>query len=153
MSDRTNVHVLDSDAGERLQFSDAEFVVKASADTTDGAFTIIEEIEPLDTPLHVHEHEDELFYVLEGDHVFQIGDEKLQAGPGGVIFAPPHSPRAPARDTADRTHADDDLSRRVRGVLQRAGRGGAQRLDRAGVQQRLQEVRSDVALAFATVHA
>jgi len=36
-----------------------------------GAFCIIEEIAPLDTPLHVHEHEDELFYVLEGEHVFR----------------------------------------------------------------------------------
>jgi hypothetical protein len=43
---------LDADGGERLRFSDAEFVVKASSDTTGGAFTIIEEVAPLDTPLH-----------------------------------------------------------------------------------------------------
>jgi hypothetical protein len=33
---------VDGDRGERLRFSDAEVVVRASADTTGGAFTIIE---------------------------------------------------------------------------------------------------------------
>ena len=47
------------DGGERLRFSDAEFVVKVSAETTGGVFTIIEETAPLDTPLHVHRNEDE----------------------------------------------------------------------------------------------
>ena len=96
MAKRTG-HALDGDGGERLRFSDAEFVVKASADTTDGAFTIIEEIAALDTPLHVHEHEDELFYVLEGEHVFQVGDEEFQVGPGGVVFAPRRVPHAHRR--------------------------------------------------------
>lgn len=41
---------LDADGGGRLRFSDAEFIVKASADATGGAFTIIEEGAPLDTP-------------------------------------------------------------------------------------------------------
>jgi mannose-6-phosphate isomerase-like protein (cupin superfamily) len=71
-------------------------LVKASADTTGGAFTVFEEREPVDTPLHVHEHEDELFYVLEGEHVFRVGDEELKVGPGGMVFAPrgvPHSQR------------------------------------------------------------
>ena len=78
--------------GERLRFSDAEFLLKASAETTGGAFAIIEEIDPLDTPAHVHEHEDELFYVLEGEHVFRVGDEEHHGGPGAVVFAPRHVP-------------------------------------------------------------
>jgi mannose-6-phosphate isomerase-like protein (cupin superfamily) len=87
---------LDSDGGERLRFGEVEIVVKASADTTGGAFTIFEENEPVDTPLHVHEHEDEMFCVLEGEHVFQVGDEEFRVGPGGFAFAPrgvPHSQR------------------------------------------------------------
>ena len=82
--------------GERLAFSGAEFLVKASAETTDGAFSIIEEQNPLDTPRHVHEHEDELFVVLEGWHVFVVGDRELSAGPGDVVFGPrgvPHEHR------------------------------------------------------------
>jgi len=79
---------LDADGGERVRFSDAEFLTKASAETTGGSFSIIEEIAPLDTPLHVHQNEDELFVVLEGEHVFQVGDDEFDAGPGGVVFGP-----------------------------------------------------------------
>ena len=83
--------------GERLRFSDAEFLVLASAATTGGAFTIIEEIAPVDTPRHVHEHEDELFYVLEGEHVFEVGDGELRVGPGATVFAPRGVPHAHRR--------------------------------------------------------
>ena len=53
--------------------------------------------EPVDTRLHVHENEDELFYVLEGEHVFQVGDQEFQAGPGGLVFAPRGVPHAQRR--------------------------------------------------------
>ena len=33
-----------------------------------------------DTPLHVHERDDELLYVLEGEHVFQVGDDDSPSG-------------------------------------------------------------------------
>jgi len=88
---------LEAEGGERLQFGEVEIVVKASADTTGGAFTIFEENEPVDTPLHVHENEDELFYVLEGEHVFQVGDQDLHAGPGELVFAPRGVPHAQRR--------------------------------------------------------
>jgi mannose-6-phosphate isomerase-like protein (cupin superfamily) len=89
---------LDGDSGERLGFGPVTILVRASADTTAGAFTVFEEVPPLiDTPLHVHEREDELFYVLEGEHVFQVGDEELRAGPGGVVFAPKGVPHAQRR--------------------------------------------------------
>jgi len=88
---------LDASAGERLSFAGAVFLVKASAESTGGAFSIIEEIDPLDTPLHVHANEDELFYVVEGEHVFQVGDEEFPAGRGAVVFAPRHVPHAQRR--------------------------------------------------------
>jgi uncharacterized RmlC-like cupin family protein len=71
-------------------------VIKASVDSTGGAFTIFEENEPVDTPLHVHANEDELFYVLEGEHVFRVGEDEFRVGPRGLVFAPrgvPHSQR------------------------------------------------------------
>ena len=83
--------------GERLRFGDVEVLVKASADTTGGAFTIFEERDPVDTPLHVHTNEDELFYVLEGEHVFQVGNEEHRAGPGALVFAPRGVPHAQRR--------------------------------------------------------
>jgi len=90
-------YALDAEGGERLRFGEVEVVVKASADTSGGAFTIFEENEPVDTGLHVHENEDELFYVLEGRHVFQVGDQEFQAGPGELVFAPRGVPHAQRR--------------------------------------------------------
>jgi mannose-6-phosphate isomerase-like protein (cupin superfamily) len=83
--------------GERLRFGEVEILVKASAAATGGSFTVFEENEPVDTPLHVHENEDELFYVLEGEHVFQVGEEEFRVGPGGLAFAPRGVPHAQRR--------------------------------------------------------
>src|SRR5215211_2688442 len=88
---------LDANGGERLVFGDVTVLVRASAETTRGAFTVIEELPPMvDTPLHVHATEDEMFYVLEGEHIVQCGDQEFNLGPGGVVFLPrgiPHSQR------------------------------------------------------------
>lgn len=88
---------IEVEGGERLRFSDAEFIVKASAGSTHGAFTVIEEVNPLDTPLHVHENEDELWYVLEGEHVIQVGDNEFHVGPGEIVFGPRGVPHAQRR--------------------------------------------------------
>ncbi len=96
MAATPNGFALACDAGEPLRFSDAEFLVKASAETTGGSFSIVEEVAPLDTPSHVHANEDELFIVLEGDHEFTVGDTVFDVAPGAVVFAPrgvPHSHR------------------------------------------------------------
>ena len=86
-----------SDEVERLEFGGATLLVRASASTTNGAFSLFEEVPPLiDTPLHVHEREDEYFFILEGEHVFQVGDNTFQVGPGAFVVAPrgiPHSQR------------------------------------------------------------
>lgn len=97
MSGHTLGFVLDSTGGEVLRFAGAELRVLASAESTAGAFTIVEEVDPLDTPRHVHEREDELFYVLEGEHWFELGDAMYRVGPGGTIFAPRRVPHAHRR--------------------------------------------------------
>jgi mannose-6-phosphate isomerase-like protein (cupin superfamily) len=88
---------VDHDSGERLEFGGTMIVVRASADTTGGAFTLFEEETPvLDTSRHVHRETDELYYVIEGEHVFVCGDQEFTVGPGGTVFLPhgvPHSHR------------------------------------------------------------
>jgi mannose-6-phosphate isomerase-like protein (cupin superfamily) len=39
-------------------------------------------------PLHVHEREDELFYVVEGHYLFQCGDQSVQVSQGGLVYLP-----------------------------------------------------------------
>jgi mannose-6-phosphate isomerase-like protein (cupin superfamily) len=89
----TGPFATDAEGGERLRFGGVELLLKAAA----GTFTVFEERDPVDTPLHVHEHEDELFYVLEGEHVFQVGAEAFRAGPGALVFAPRGVPHAQRR--------------------------------------------------------
>ncbi|MGH3076893.1 MAG: cupin domain-containing protein [Gaiellaceae bacterium] len=88
---------LEADAGERLVFGALTILIRATAETTGGAFCLFEEVPPIaDTPLHVHENEDELFYVLEGEHLVRVGNDEYRVGPGGLVFAPrgiPHSQR------------------------------------------------------------
>lgn len=94
---RPPAHVVEAGGGERLAYGGAEFVIRASAESTGGAFSIIEEINPVDAPMHVHEHHDELFYVLDGRHVFTVGDREFQAGPGDLVFGPRGVPHAQRR--------------------------------------------------------
>src|SRR5262249_38909146 len=39
-------------------------------------------------PLHVHHEDDEAWYILEGTLAFQLGDQVVEVGAGGVAFAP-----------------------------------------------------------------
>jgi mannose-6-phosphate isomerase-like protein (cupin superfamily) len=39
-------------------------------------------------PLHVHQEMDEFFCVLEGEFMFQVGNEKTHLKPGDTIFVP-----------------------------------------------------------------
>ena len=60
-------------------------------DETGGRFTLVEHpIAPhaLAGPMHVHAHEDEYSYVLEGEVGFQVGDEVFSAGPGQLVAKP-----------------------------------------------------------------
>jgi len=45
-------------------------------------------------PLHVHHDQEEWFYVIEGDYVFQIGDEKFRLTTGDCALAPRQIPHA-----------------------------------------------------------
>lgn len=44
--------------------------------------------------LHQHAHEDETFYILEGEVTFAVGERRYAVGAGGLVFAPrgvPHT--------------------------------------------------------------
>src|SRR5439155_19981620 len=63
---------------------------KASADETGGVLFAFED--SLDrgkvTPLHRHPDEDETLFVLAGEIVAVVGDDRRELGPGGFSFAP-----------------------------------------------------------------
>lgn len=39
-------------------------------------------------PLHIHPYQDEWFYVVEGEYLFQVGEEKYPMNAGDTIFLP-----------------------------------------------------------------
>ncbi len=91
-------YVLDRDQGERLTFGDTVILLRTTAESTGGALTIWEEIPPLlDTPLHVHANEDELFHIIEGEHEFRCGDQRFRVGPGAFVHLPRGVPHAHRR--------------------------------------------------------
>ena len=83
---------------ERLVFGEVHVVIRVSAEDSGGAMTVMEEVPPMvDTPLHVHSNEDELFYIVEGEHNVTVGDEEHRLGPGDALFAPRGVPHAQRR--------------------------------------------------------
>jgi mannose-6-phosphate isomerase-like protein (cupin superfamily) len=83
---------------ELLRFGDVTILVRVSGESSGGALSLFEEVPPLvDTPRHMHANEDELFYVLDGEHVIEVGDDEHRAGPGDAVFAPRGVPHAQRR--------------------------------------------------------
>jgi quercetin dioxygenase-like cupin family protein len=73
-----------------IWFGPSRMTFLATGEDTGGQFALIESevrrgIEP---PPHVHEREDECFYVLEGQIDFKVGNQEFQLGPGGFVFMP-----------------------------------------------------------------
>jgi quercetin dioxygenase-like cupin family protein len=61
------------------------------SEDTGGRFSLVAHpiaARALAGPMHVHEHEDEYSYVLEGEVGFQVGDDVFTAGPGQLVAKP-----------------------------------------------------------------
>ena len=82
--------------GRATWFLSNRMTMKATADMTGGAFGLVESlIAPgFSPPLHVHQREDESFYVLEGELTMRCGDRVFEATAGAFVFLPrgvPHT--------------------------------------------------------------
>ncbi len=75
--------------------------IKVSSQDTGGNLTIFEYAghEKGGPPMHIHPHQDEIFYVLEDDYAFEVGGEKHRLTPGDTIFMPRNVPHAFAQLT------------------------------------------------------
>lgn len=67
---------------------------KVSAEETRGAWSVFEAHWSLKggPPLHVHQIEDEWFYVMEGEYAAQVGEERFTLTPGDSLLAPREVP-------------------------------------------------------------
>jgi len=69
-------------------------LVRATGETTNGAFGLVENVMPsgFASPYHTHHLEDEAFYVLDGEMAFVCGGRWTIAGPGAFVFGPRNIP-------------------------------------------------------------
>src|SRR5438093_7606664 len=69
--------------------------VRLRGEQTKGRLAVMENRVAADfagPPLHVHPDFDETFYVLAGELTFQLGDRRLTAAAGTLVFAPGETP-------------------------------------------------------------
>jgi quercetin dioxygenase-like cupin family protein len=81
---------LGAEDGDSWWFLDTRMVVKVGAKQSGGAFTLIEWCAPagFGPPRHVHQQEDEVFYVMEGEMRVVCGSKTWEASTGSLVFLP-----------------------------------------------------------------
>ncbi len=101
----TGGYALGPDDGEALWFNGALGILKATAEQTDGRFTVYELRIPrgFAAPLHSHKNEDEFFLVLSGQVRLQHGDDVIEGVPGSLAYTP--------RGIGHSFHVDSDEAR------------------------------------------
>ena len=71
--------------------------LKASANQTAGSFEVLELQGPLAPSPHVHRGREEVFYILQGQFEFILGEDLIAVGAGSLVFVPRgtrHAPKA-----------------------------------------------------------
>jgi mannose-6-phosphate isomerase-like protein (cupin superfamily) len=92
--------------GKAVSVLGDKYTFKATAKDTGGAYALWEIATVAAAggpPPHIHEREDEAFYVLEGEMTFQIGERTVNAAAGTYLFAPrgiPHKFSNPSSNPA-----------------------------------------------------
>lgn len=69
---------------------------KVGTTDSEGALFVMEQHsqKPGGPPLHLHREQDEFWYVISGEYVFQIGSERFHARAGDCLFGPRMVPHA-----------------------------------------------------------
>lgn len=70
--------------------------IKVSGQDTDGRVGVFEYVGlgPGGPPLHLHDAQDEIYFVLDGEYLFQVGERRVVVEAGGMIFLPRGVPHA-----------------------------------------------------------
>jgi len=81
-------HTVREDEGEVIDLGIATMRLLAPSDVSGGGFTLSEFAgkEGPWTVLHVHNHFEESYLVLEGEFTFTMGDEQIEAGVGTYVL-------------------------------------------------------------------
>jgi mannose-6-phosphate isomerase-like protein (cupin superfamily) len=82
--------VLGPGDGRSIDLGNFRMSVKASADETSSAFTLLEAAEPagFGPPKHIHRDAAEAFYVLAGEYLIFLEDREFICPAGSFIYIP-----------------------------------------------------------------
>jgi mannose-6-phosphate isomerase-like protein (cupin superfamily) len=86
-----------AEQGERADFPGLGTRYLIRGEQTDRRFALIEHTIPprtLAAPTHVHQHEDEYSFVLQGRMGAHVGEDEIEAGPGELVVKPRAVPHA-----------------------------------------------------------
>jgi quercetin dioxygenase-like cupin family protein len=95
-SERRGAVCLPPGGGEHLAWADKghEFWIKLPGESSGGAISVVEASAAAGSRVgrHVHDQEDECYWILEGEYRFILGEEEAVAGPGAFVFIPSGTP-------------------------------------------------------------
>jgi mannose-6-phosphate isomerase-like protein (cupin superfamily) len=82
--------VLSPGDGRSIDLGNFKMSVKATADETSTAFTLLEAAEPpgFGPPMHIHHDAAEAFYVVAGEYVIFVEDQEFACPAGSFIYIP-----------------------------------------------------------------
>jgi mannose-6-phosphate isomerase-like protein (cupin superfamily) len=87
-------YTVEPQQGRALWHLGALLTFKALGEETGGQFWALEGLadQHMAVPLHAHSREEEVWYVLEGEIEFTIGDDTVTVGPGAFAYIPRNTP-------------------------------------------------------------
>jgi quercetin dioxygenase-like cupin family protein len=91
--------------GETISFMGMDLVWKVTSAMSRGAYVAFVQVAPPGTgvPMHVHHHDEESAFIIEGSVLLRLGDETFDLGRGDMVNMPrgtPHGFRVAGDSTA-----------------------------------------------------
>ena len=76
--------------GKREVFGSRVIDTKVSAQDTNGGLYVSEviDVQKGGPARHLHHEQEEWFYVVEGEYIIEVGEERYELGPGDSVLAP-----------------------------------------------------------------
>jgi mannose-6-phosphate isomerase-like protein (cupin superfamily) len=91
---RSDAFAAERGEGSVVHVLGEDVTIKISSRDTGGAFAVFEgQTRPQHgPPLHLHRDQDEWWYVVEGDYLFEVDGREIYASAGATVFAPRGKP-------------------------------------------------------------
>ena len=86
----TGAFILQPGEGRSIDLGNFLMTVKATAEGTASAFTLLEASEPpnFGPPMHIHRDVAEAFYVLAGEYIMFIQESEIRCPAGSFVYVP-----------------------------------------------------------------